>query len=207
MIRSAYVFAALVSLIAGPALAGEAHNSDIGYSSSNLVKSSFSAGRVAVEIFAGDRVDVASLVAGIDLEKSASAQLISDRLNEKRQLLYPDEEIILSITPPQTLPATGSVDKIGLVKAIYWWNNVNCSTCYWYAQYTSTVATMVIDDVQYGAYNLYDKIGTGNWVFRYLTRSGGSSTRYSFGSSALRGFKGAAAGVNSKADIVIYFFN
>lgn len=93
------------------------------------------------------------------------------------------------------------------MKAIYWWNNTNCSTCYWYALYTSTVATMVIDDVQYGAYNVYDVVGTGSWVFRYLVRKGNAATRYSFGPSALRGFKGASVGASSKADVVMYFFN
>jgi hypothetical protein len=201
MIRHLYVLIAL-ALIAVPARPQE--TSSIGFSKSNLVKSTFSAGRVAVEIFADGRVDVKSLVADLDLSKSASAQAISDSVNERRKLLYPTEEIILSIAPPSH--AASFEEKVGLVKAIYWWNNANCSTCYWYAQYTSTVATMFIDAVDYGAYNIYDKVGSGNWIFRYLTSAGGSSTRYSFGPSTTRGFKGVAAGVDSQADIVMYFF-
>src|SRR5262245_31162453 len=206
MIRFSFIAVALSLLIAVPVQAGESHNSEIGFSA-HLVKSQLSAGRVGIEIFADPRVDVASLVADLDLSKPAAAQSISDRVNEKRTLLYPDEEIILSVTPPRSSRAAAAQEKAGLVKAIYWWNNTNCSTCYWFAQYTSTVATLFIDDVQYGAYQISDKVGTGNWIFRYLTGTGGASTRYNVGSKVNRGFRGDANGVSSKADIVIYFFN
>ena len=207
MIRYSFIAVALASLIAAPVQAGESHNSEIGFSA-HLVKSQLSAGRVGIEIFADPRVDVASLVAGLDLSKPASAQSISDRVNEKRALLYPDEEIILSVTPPRNSRAAAAAqEKAGLVKALYWWNNTNCSTCYWFAQYTSTVATLFIDDVQYGAYKISDKVGTGNWILRYTTGTGGASTRYTVGPKVNRGFRGDANGVSSKADIVIYFFN
>jgi len=186
-----------LTAVSMPARAGESHNSDIGFSSS-LVQRSFRVGHVGVELFAQDRVDAASLLAGVDFSKAATPQSIADQVNARRKQLYPDAEIILSLTPG---------DKVGLVKAIYWWNNTNCSTCYWYAQYTSTVATMFIDDVQYGSYNVYDRTGSGGWVFRYLVGAGGAATRATYGPSALKGFKGSAAGVSSKADVVMYFFN
>jgi hypothetical protein len=209
MNRYLSAFIVFSHLMAVPALAGENHNAGFVVSNPNLFKSSFSAGDVAVEIFADSRVDVQSLVAGVDFSGAASAQMISDRVNEKRMRLYPEEEIILSIAPPQNVrfAESASGDKASLVKAIYWWNNTNCSTCYWYAQYTSTVATMFIDDVKYGAYNLYDQVGNGNWIFRYRTNAGDAATRYNTGSKVLRGFKGSAAGVSSKADVVMYFFN
>jgi len=207
MIRNLYVAAVLAYLIALPAMAGETHNSDIGFSRTNLVKSNLSAGQVAIEIFADNRVDVASLVADIDLSKPAAAQSVADRVNEKRKLLYPGEEIILSITPPPSTRVSVPGEKVSLVRAIYWWNNNNCSTCYWYAQYTSTVATMFIDDISAGAYNIYDRVGSGDWVFRYSISAGNAATRYSVGSKTTRGFKGSAEGVSSTADIVMYFFN
>lgn len=207
MTRYLSVLIVLVCLtaVSMPARAGESHNSDIGFSSS-LVKRSFRVGQVGVELFAQDRVDAVSLLADVDFSKAATPQSISDQVNARRKQLYPDAEIILSLTPAQT-PGSGPGDKAGLVKAIYWWNNTNCSTCYWYAQYTSTAATMFIDDVQYGAYNVYDRTGSGNWVFRYLVNAGGAATRATYGSSGLKGFKGSAAGVSSKADVVMYFFN
>jgi hypothetical protein len=190
-------------LIAAPAQAEDNHNYGIGFSNKNLLRSSFSAGRTGVEIFAESQVDVARLVAEVDLAKDASSQGIADRINAARKRLYPREEIILSIAPAQGLPG----DKASLVKAIYWWNNTNCSTCYWYAQYTSATATLFTDDIQYGAYNIYDRVGTGGWVFRTSIGAGGAVTRYSVGSKTTRGFKGASAGISSKADVVMYFFN
>jgi hypothetical protein len=199
----------LVCLMVVPCWAEDNHNAGLGFSKPGLVKSSFAAGRTAIEMYADSRVDVASLLSDLDLSRPASAQAISDHVNAKRKQLYPDEEIVLSIAPPQEPRAgsSGPEEKTALVRAIYWWNNANCSTCYWYALYTSTVATMVIDDVQSGAYNVYDVVGTGSWVFRYLVKKGGAATRYSFGPNALRGFKGASVGVASKADVVMYFFN
>lgn len=201
-------FAVLVCLLAAPAWADENHNAGIGFSRQDLVKRSFSSGRTSFEVYATKQVDVASLLAGFDLSRSTSAQELSDYVNARRKQLFPGEEIILSIAPAQSPgPVTASPgDKASLVKAIYWWNNSNCSTCYWWALYYSSVATMVIDDI-HGAYNIYDAAGSSSWVFRYFTGAGGSATRYSFGSYTLRGFKGAAAGTSSRADVVIYFFN
>jgi hypothetical protein len=201
-----YLYAVLaLALLAGPIQAQENHNSGIGFSQSNLIKRTFNAGRSAIEIFAGPRVEIESLLAGIDPSKAASVQSISDRVNSARKLLFPNEEIILSITPPQKPDGVVHAEA-SLVQAIFWWNNSNCSTCYWYAQYTSSVATMFIDDIQFGAYDLYDRVGSGGWVYRYYVSEGGSATRYSYGSKVTRGFKGAASGVDSKADIVMYFF-
>lgn len=207
MMRYLTMLIVLACVLAVPAYAGENHNADLGFSSAHLVKSSFTAGQGSVEFLAGSQVDVAGLIVDIDLSKPGSAQSIADRVNEKRMLLYPKEEIILSITPAENARPVDPEQKVALVKAIYWWNNNNCSTCFWFAQYTSTVATMFISNVKFGSYNIYDKIGSGDWVYRSLTRAGGSATRYSYGSRTLRGFKGATRGVASKADIVMYFFN
>src|SRR4051794_2594867 len=99
MIRYLCSIVALVVALAAPVRAGEiVSDSGIGFSKSNLVKSRFNAGRVGIEVYADGRVDVAGLLADIDLSKAASAQSIADRVNAQRKLLYPDEEIILSIT-------------------------------------------------------------------------------------------------------------
>ena len=153
MIRQAYVFLALVALLAMPIQAVEFPDSGIGFSKSNhFVKSSFSAGRVALDVFAESRVDVPGLLSGLDLSRSATAQDIADRVNEARKRLYPEEEIILSITPPQKTRAEVPGEKAGLVRAIIWWNNTNCSDCYWYAE----VLELRGDDVhlQYSVWRL-----------------------------------------------------
>jgi hypothetical protein len=206
MIRQVYVFLALVALLAMP-IQAEFHDSGIGFSKSNhFVKSSFSAGRIALDVFAESRVDVPGLLSTLDLSRSATAQDIADRVNEARKRLYPEEEIILSITPPQKTRAAVPGEKAGLVRAVVWWNNTNCSDCYWYAEYSSSVATMFISNIQYGAYNLYDRVGSGNYILRYFVDEGDSATRFSYGPKTIRGFRGYAAGVSSKADIVLYFF-
>jgi hypothetical protein len=208
MIRSACIFLAFLSLIIVPAQAIELHDSGISFSKSDLqlVKSSFSTGRVALDIFAESRVEVANLLADLDLSRSATAEDIAGRVNEARKRLYPEEEIILSITPPQNSRAAVTGEKAGLVKAIYWWNNTNCSSCYWSAEYSSTVATVFISDIQYGAYNIYDKVGSGNYIARVFVDEGDSAARTSYGSKTARGFRGYADGVSSRADIVLYFF-
>jgi hypothetical protein len=207
MIRQVYVFLALIALLAIPTQAVELPDSGIGFSKSNhFVKSSFSAGRIAFDVFAEGRVDVPSLLSALNLSRSITAQEIADRVDEARKRLYPDEEIILSITPPQNSRVAVSGEKAGLVRAVVWWNNTNCSDCYWYAEYPSSIATMFISNIQYGAYNLYEKVGSGNYLFRYFVEDGGAATRFNYGSKTTRGFRGYAVGVPSKADVVMYFF-
>lgn len=203
--RYLYVLIVFVCLIAAPIQAEE--NSGIGFSKANLVKSKFNAGRVTMEIFTDRHVDVANLLADVDLSKPASVQTISDRVNDRRKVLYPDEEIILSITLPQDGRAAVGEEKARLVKAILWWNNTNCANCSWFAEYKSTVATMFISDIQYGAYNLYEKVGNGSYVFRYFAVAGDAATRATFGSKVSRGFRGTATGGGGRAHVVMFFFN
>ena len=205
MTRYWYIFAVLICLIALPAQAGETYKSDIGFSNAALVKSSFNSGDLGIEIYADHRVDIASLVADIDFSKLGSAQEISDRVNERRRRLYPEEEIIFSITPKRSMIADGA-NKAALVRAILWWNNTNCSSCYWYANYTSSIATMFIANIEYGGYDIYDKAGNVDWFYRWEVNAGDAGTLYNFGPKKLRGFRGDAVGVPSQADIVMYFF-
>jgi hypothetical protein len=207
VIRSAYLGIALACLIALPALAEDNHDAGLGFSRPDLVKSNLNAGPLAVELYADQRVDVGSLVADIDFSKPANVQSIADRVNEKRKALYPDEEIILSLTPPANKSLAVPGEKAALVKALFWWNNNNCATCYWYAQYQSTVATMFTDNVRTGSYNVYDRAGSSDWTFRYLIHPGSAATRATYGAKTLRGFKGAATGTAATADVVMYFFN
>ena len=207
MIRYVCLFLALIGLIAVPTQAVDFHDSGIGFSKSNrFEKSSFKAGRVAFDVIAESRVDVAGLLADLDLSRSATAEEIADRVNEARKRLYPDEEIILSIAPPQNARAAVSGEKAGLVKAIYWWNNTICSSCYWYAEYSSAAATLFVSEIQYGGYNVYDRVGTGNYIFRSLVDEGDSTARATYGPKTTRGFRGYAAGVPSRAHVVMYFF-
>ncbi len=210
MIRSAYLGIALACLIALPALAEDNHNAGnagLGFSRTDLVKSNLKAGPLAVELYADKRVDVGSLVADIDVSQPATVQAIADRVNEKRLALYPDEEIILSLTPPPAKGLAVPGEKTALVKALFWWNNSNCATCYWYAQYQSTTATMFTDNVRNGTYNVYDRTGSSDWISRYVVHPGGAATRATYGGKTLRGFKGAATGTAAIADVVMYFFN
>jgi hypothetical protein len=207
VIRTASLGIALACLIALPALAEDNHEAGLGFSRPDLVKSSLTAGPLAVELYADRRVDVGSLVADIDFSQPTNVQSIADRVNEKRLALYPDEEIILSLTPPPSKSRTVPGEKTALVKALFWWNNNNCATCYWYAQYQSTTATLFTDNVHTGSYNVYDRTGSSDWTFRFLIHPGGAATRATYGSKTLRGFKGAATGTPTTADIVMYFFN
>ena len=194
------------TLLTAPLQAAENLTTGFGTSRPHLFKTTHNVGRSAVEVYAEAHVDVDSLLNDISLLKIATPQSIADRLNETRKQLYPDAEIILSIAPLAGARETTET-KASLVKAIYWWNNTNCSTCYWQALYTSSVATMFISDVQYGRYNLYDKVGSANWLYRFYVSTGGSATLYNYGPRLTRGFKGSTASVSSKADIVMYFFN
>ncbi len=205
MVRNAFVLAALVCLLAGPALATDLEREGLGSSNKQLAGSSFQAGHVAFTLFAGPRVDVASLIQDVDLEHGASAQAISDLVNARRKSLYPNEEIILTVTPRRSAESHVTGES-SLVKAIFWWNNTNCSTCYWWAQYTSATATAFTDDVQ-GSYLFYDLVGSSGYVLRYTINDGGAASRATYGKRTLRGFKGAANGVDSQADVVLYFFN
>lgn len=205
MARFACVFLVLVCLLALPAVAGENHNAGIGFSRADLVKSHLGVGGLGVDLYAPGNVAVEALTAELETADLDTAQAIADRINEQRELLYPEAEVILSIGPAEK-GAVGPGEKAGLVRAIYWWNNTNCSTCFWYAEYQSTVATLFVDAVDYGSYNVYDKVGAGSYVLRFTTDEGEAASRATYGPKTLRGFRGNAAGVSSKADIVIYFF-
>lgn len=206
MSRRLFVLFALAALFSGPVRAArELQSPAVVLSHSNLLRSTFTVGKSAVEVLAGPHVDSEALLAGLDLSQANSAQAISDRVDQARKLLYPEEEIILSVTLPQetprVLPASAS-----LVRAIYWWNNTTCDGCYWFAEYQSTAATMFISEIEYGAYDLYYKIGGGNWIYKYFAPEGSSATLYSVGSRTNRGFSGVASEGASKAHIVMYFF-
>jgi hypothetical protein len=206
MCQRSYILLTLAALLAGPIQAAQDVQAPaVVFSQSSLVRKTFSVGKSQVEIFAGRNVDAEALLAGIDPTKDFSAQSISDQVDQARKLLFPDEEIVLSVTPPQephrVLPAQAS-----LARAIFWWNNTNCDGCYWYAEYLSTAATMFIADIQYGAYNLYDKIGNGKWVHKFYAPADSTWTLFSVGSRTKRGFQGVALEGGSRAHIVMYFF-
>lgn len=181
--------------VAAPAFAEDAdQNGGEGVYVAGLDKQSFQAGRTSYGIHARSSVDVSALVQSV--RKADSAQTIHDKVNAARQRLYPDEEMILTIEGD-----AGTA--VSLVQTIYWWNNTNSNGYMWYAQYYSTVAMMVINDV-IGIYDVYDRANS-NWVFRYRVTTGGGATRYNYGSYVLRGFRGISR-TSSRADVIMYFF-
>jgi len=204
MRRGFWIVVLFLSLVA---VASAVQHEALVMSRNDLVKSSFIVGRISYDLHAQADVNVFNLINDINLTKGETAESIHAKIDEQRQRLYPDKEIILTITIPEPVNTGMAPLTTSLVKAIYWWNNTNSANYYWYAQYKSRVATMFIDDVKYGQYLIYDKVGSGAWVYRYTVSAGQSATRYSYGSSTLRGFKGLANGVASQADVVMYFFN
>lgn len=201
--RKALWFCFLFLSLAGAAAA--AQDGDLVMAEKGLLKSSFVLEKISYDLRVPAEVNVLNLTNGISPMAGETAESIHAKIDLQRQKLYPDKEIILTITIPK--PAgDGKMIVTSLVKAIYWWNNTNAANYYWYAQYTSTVATM-FTTIKYGKYKVYDRVGSGAWVYRYFKSAGTSCTRYSWGPSNLRGFKGVAYGVTSMADIVMYFFN
>ena len=187
------------------AVASTVQDGDLVLSRNDLFKSSFVVGKISYDLRAQADVSVFDLIKDIYSTKGESAESIHAKIDAQRQKLYPNKEIILTITIPK--PANGgTTPATSLVKAIYWWNNVNAANNYWWAQYTSTVATMFISDVWYGKYKIYDKVGTGSWIYKISVSKGGTATRYTYGPLQTRGFKGVASGVASRADVVMYFF-
>jgi hypothetical protein len=189
--------------LAAVAAAGDVMDRDLCIMGRDLAKRSFTAPNLSFDLYARGIIDVGSLIEGVNLTNGESAESIYVKVDAQRQRLYPDEEIILSITIPE--PAMISAASSSLVKAIYYWNNANDVNHYWYAQYTSTAATVCVSDIQYGNYKFYQMDKNGKWVYKRRMGAGYSLGGYSCGSYMLRGFKGVAT-VASKADIVMYFF-
>jgi hypothetical protein len=202
MRRISLVVVLSISLAAG-AVAGDVMDRDLCIMGRDLAKRSFTAPNLSFDLYAGGIIDVGSLIEGVNLTNGESAESIYAKVDAQRQRLYPDEEIILSITIPE--PMMIAAVSSSLVKAIYWWNNANAANNTWWAQYYSTVATVCINDIQYGNYKFYQMATNGSWVYKRRMGAGYGFGGYSCGSYMLRGFKGVAT-VASKADIVIYFF-
>ena len=202
MKRISLVFVLSISLAAMLA-AGDVTDRGLFIKGRDLAKRTFTAPNLSIDLYAREIINVDSLIEGVNLANGESAESIYAKVDARRRRLYPDEEIILSITIPE--PMMISAASNSLVKAIYWWNNVNPVNNYWWAQYYSTVATVCINDIQYGNYKFYQMAANGSWVYKRRMGAGYSLGGYSCGSYMLRGFKGVAT-VASKADIVIFFF-
>lgn len=204
MRRISLVFVLSIFLAAVTA-AGDVMDRDLCIMGRDLAKRSFTAPNLSFDLYARGIIDVGSLIEGVNLTNGESAESIYDKVDTQRQRLYPDEEIILSITIPEPVMIS-SAASTSLVKSIYWWNNANGANNNWYAQYTSTAATLSVNDIQYGNYKIYQMDQKGKWIYRRRLSAGTGYGACNYGSYRLRGFKGIAAGVASKADIVMYFF-
>jgi hypothetical protein len=202
MRRISVVLVLFVSL-AAVVVAGDVVERDLHIQGRDLAKRSFTAPNLSFDLYSRGTIDVGPLIEGVNLTKGESAESIYAKVDAQRQRLYPDEEIILSITIPE--PMMIAAVSSSLVKAIYWWNNANAANNSWWAYYYSTVATVCVNDIQYGNYKFYQMATNGSWVYKRRMGAGYSLGGYSCGSYMLRGFKGVAT-VASKADIVIYFF-
>ena len=142
-----------IFLLSLAAVASAAQEGDSVLSNHDLVKNSFVVSEISYDLCAQADVDVFELVKDINQAK-ATAESIHAKINTQRLKLYPDKEIILSITIPEPVMSPSPAG-ISLVKAIYWWNNANGANHYWWAKYNSTLATMFINDIKYGKYKLY----------------------------------------------------
>jgi len=163
----------------------------------SLVKESFRSGATILDVYAGDSIDVRALLKAAKVGKDESAQTIHDKIDTARQRLYPNEPLVIEVTPPfSSRVSTGAA----LVKGYYGWNYAGS----WWAYWASTTAVMFLDDIR-GAYNVYDCYPCGNWVFRGTYRSGGSATRYNYGGYIYRGFS-LSRGSGSQMDFAMYFF-
>jgi len=204
MRRISMVFVLALSL-AAVATAGDVVDRDLCITGHNLTKRNFTTPNLSFDLYASGIIDVGSLIEAVNLTNGESAESIYAKANGQRQRLYPDEEIILAITIPE--PVMNSyLPKTYLVAAVYWWNRVGGLNSVWRAEYSSMAATLCISNVKYGAYNIYTKVGRGDWIYRHHVKSGDSDARYLCGSYKLRGFKGEARDVHNKADIFMFFF-
>jgi hypothetical protein len=203
MKRVSVVLVLFVSL-AGVAAAGDVMERGLCIKGRDLAKRTYVTPNLSFDLFSRGTIDVGRLIEGVNLTNGESAESIYAKVDAQRQRLYPDEEIILSITIPEPAKIS-AVAGSSLVKAIYWWNNANAANISWWAYYYSTVATVCVNDIQYGNYKFYQMAANGSWVYKRRMGAGYSLGGYSCGSYMLRGFKGVAT-VASKADIVIYFF-
>jgi hypothetical protein len=161
----------------------------------SLVKESFRAGTTGLDVYAGPRVDLRALLKAANVGKDETPQSIHDKINAARQRLYPNEPMVLEVSPAKSVDTAAS-----LVKAYTGWNYAGSWTAYW----ASEAATMFISDVL-GAYNVYDCYPCGKWKLRGTVRTGGSFTRYNYGSYVYRGFS-LIRGSGSRADFAMYFF-
>jgi hypothetical protein len=203
MRRISLVFVLSISL-AAVLTAGDVMDRGLCIMGRDLAKRSYAIPNLSFDVYARGIIDVSRLIEGVNLMNGESAESIHAKINAQRLRLYPNEEIILSITIPEPV-MNSALPSTSLVKAIYWWNNANPNTHYWYAQYTSTTATLFVDDVKYGNYKIYEMRGTGKWVYRWRMGAGYSYAAYNYGPYALRGFKGIATR-DSIADVVMFFF-
>jgi len=202
MKRVSLVLVLVVSLVA-MAAAGDVLEPGLCIMGRDLAKRTFVAPNLSFDLYSRGTIDVGRLIEGVNLTNGESAESIYAKVDAKRQRLYPNEEIILSITIPESMMISAA--SASLVKAIYWWSNTNAAGNSWWAQYHSTVATFCVNDIQYGNYKYYQMDKNEKWVYKRRLGAGYALAGYSYGSYMLRGFKGVAT-VASKADIVIFFF-
>jgi hypothetical protein len=203
MKRVSVVLVLFVSL-AAVVVAGDVVERDLYIQGRDLAKRSFTAPNLSFDLYSRGTIDVGPLIEGVNLTKGESAESIYAKVDMQRQRLYPDEEIILSITIPEPVMIS-AVAGASLVRSIYWWNNVNPKNTSFFAQYYSTAGTCFISDIKYGNYKIYANNGNGKWVYKRRMGAGYSWGGCSYGTYALRGFEGVAT-IDSVSDIVMYFF-
>jgi len=189
--------------LAAVVMAGDVLEPGLCIKGRDLVKRSFTTSNLSFDLYSRGAIDVSRLIEGVNLTSGESADSIYAKVDAQRQRLYPNEEIILSITIPEPTMALANYNS--LVKAIYWWNNTNYTGEYWYAQYYGTVATVCVNDIRYGNFKFYQMDKYGRYIYKRRIGAGTSLGGYSCGSYMLQGFKGVAQ-IPSISDIVIYFF-
>lgn len=189
--------------LAAVVMAGDVMEHGLCIKGRDLAKRTFVAPNLSFDLYSRGTIDVSCLIEGVNLTSGESADSIYAKVDALRQKLYPNEEIILSITIPEPTMAIAASNS--LVKAIYWWNNTNDTGHTWWAQYYGTVATVCVNDIKYGNFKFYQMDKYGRYIYKRRIGAGYGLGGYSCGSYMLQGFKGVAQ-IPSIADIVMYFF-
>ena len=156
---------------------------------------------IQINLYSTKSIDLSLLLT--DIVDEDDFNTINAKINAKRIVLFPDDEIILTLARPEGKSEKIAQSGIVLVYAIYWWSNANGYGDYWYAVVDCHAADM-FTDVEAGAYYLY--VG---YPWAYWTAVGVPyDTAYSqYGGYASRGFEGVGAYAYNQASIVMYFYN
>jgi hypothetical protein len=172
------------------------------HSSSLLLSEQTTTGRYDIKIYTRNPIDTSILVK--DLTVTDSDATIKSKINSQRELAYPNEEIVVEVTPVESTIKRQSNDYIGLVAQIYAWNTYTSYNTIWHASYHCNVATGFIQVLQ-GSYHL---AGYANGAWRRIASNiNGTAAGWTSGNYQLLGVKGKGLSTGgNRAHVVLFFF-